>query len=944
MPNKNTEKKSYKDSLNLPKTDFPIRPDHKLDAESILARWKAEDIYKKAFLLNKGKEKFILHDGPPYANGHIHLGSSYNKMLKDIISKSQRMMGKHVPVTPGWDCHGLPIEFKVAEENKGLSRVETKKACRKYASKWIDIQREEFKALGVIMNWDHPYLTMDPGYEAKSLRAFGQFVKDGFIERKNKTIPWCAHCQTVLATAEIEHKERKDPSIFVPFSLKPEFVDKISPDLKGKDVGLLIWTTTPWTLPLNRAVLLKPKTKYAVLDVDGKLLVVGASLVDKLCAAFGVDKKVLAEFDSSILEGAKSVHPFIDGQETSVILDQSVLVEDGTACVHSAPGCGPEDYEVGIKNNLEIFSPLNPDGTYSEDILPVELAGMPVSEGQIWVIKKLAEKGKLQFKTSLRHPYPHCWRCRNGLIFRATKQWFFDLSKHDVRKKALEEIGKMDMKPETSRKRLSSTIEGRLEWCLSRQRVWGVPIPALLSEDGEQVFTSKELIDFVAKGVEKEGIEYWDAVTVEELKPLVKNLPEGVKFIKEQDILDVWFDSGVSHYSVVNGNAELAYPSDLYIEGKDQHRGWFQSSLLTSVALNGASPTKAVYTHGYTVDEKGHKMSKSLGNVVVPSDVVDKIGLDGLRLWASSIDLKDDPIMSDILVQNVREVFRKIRNNCRFLISNLYDFDFAKDAVPVEELYFADKYALSKLAQLNKEIKVAYTDADFTAVFHKLGDYAAIDLSSFYLDIVKDRLYCDKADSKIRRSAQTTCYYILDSLTRLIAPVLSVTAEIISDHYQKDKTESIHLQNFSSVEDLWAKLESSNSVTPEEWSTFWDALNKMRPAIMKAIEIEREKGTIKHPLEVSLTLNLDSGKEALALVDKTLNKLGDLTGQSGQQFLEELLVVSQVNITDDAGNLEPSELEGLKLKVAKAAGEKCQRCWKYEEGATELCQRCLAIV
>lgn len=942
MATENSEKKSYKDSLNLPKTDFPIRPNHKLDAEGVLARWKAEDLYKKAFDAHKGKEKFILHDGPPYANGNIHLGSAYNKMLKDIISKSQRMMGKYVPVTPGWDCHGLPIEFKVTQENKGLSRTEIKKACRAYASKWIDVQREEFKALGVVMNWEHPYLTMDPGYESKTLQAFGQFVEDGFIERKNKTVPWCAHCQTVLATAEIEYKDRKDPSIFVPFSLKPEFVDKISPGLQGRDVGLLIWTTTPWTLPLNRAVLLKPKTKYVVAEIKDQLVIVGEKLIDKLCAQFEVQKNVIAEFDSEVLEGAVSIHPFIEEQETPVILDQSVLVEDGTACVHSAPGCGPEDYEVGLKNNLEIFSPLSPDGKYTENILPGELKDMPVSDGQIWVIKKLAEKGKLLFKTSLRHPYPHCWRCRGGLMFRATKQWFFDLSKHSVRNKALEEINTMNMKPETSRKRLSSTIEGRLEWCLSRQRVWGVPIPALLSEDGSQVFTSKKLIDYVSVGVAKEGIEYWDAVTVDELKPLVENLPEDVELVKEQDILDVWFDSGVSHYAVLKGNPELGYPADLYIEGKDQHRGWFQSSLLTSVALEGKSCTRGIFTHGYTVDEKGQKMSKSLGNVVAPKDVMDEIGMDGLRMWASSIDLKDDPIMSKILIQNVREVFRKIRNNCRFLISNLYDFDFEKDAIPTKDLYFADKYALSKLAKLNKEIKESYVDADFTAVFHKLGDYAAIDLSSFYLDIVKDRLYCDKSDSKIRRAAQTTCYHILDTLTRLIAPVLSVTAELVSDHYQKDKKESIHLQTFSDAESIWEEATSGN-ISEEEWNAFWEAVNKMRPAIMKAIEVEREKGTIKHPLEVALTLSLDSSDKALAVTSKVLSQLGELTGQSGEQFLEELLVVSQVNIFNDY-ELPKSDLPGLSLKVGQAEGNKCQRCWKYEKGATELCQRCLAIV
>ena len=732
MAENKTEKISFKNTLNLPQTSFPIRPNAKIDDVALIERWEKEDLFAKSFAHNSGAKKYIFHDGPPYANGHIHIGHAYNKILKDIVTKAHRMLGLHVPVVPGWDCHGLPIELKVTQENPELKGAELKKACRASAQKWIDIQKGEFKRLGILMDWDNPYITMDFAYEASIVRAFGEFVEKGYIERKNKTVPWCPSCQTVLASAEIEYHERKDPSIYVLFTLGQSFTDTLIPALAGKPVSLIAWTTTPWTIPLNRAVLLKPTTAYVVLEVNGQYVALGKELADALCTAMETDKKVVAEFVSDDLVALQAYvkHPIIEGRTSPVLLDQSVLTQEGTACVHSAPGAGPEDYEIGVKNNLEIYSPVGPDGAYTAEIEPRELEGIKVQDAQGWVIKTLLANNKLLHKTSIRHSYPHCWRCRGGLIFRATKQWFCDLEKHDLKKRVIEAIETIATVPEKSINRLRATVEGRLEWCLSRQRAWGTPIPALLCTQCDYTHVTPELIKTVSKGIEKQGVEFWDTVTIDQLIPQDFTCPKckSKSFIKEQDILDVWFDSGVSHRAVLDARESQAYPADVYIEGQDQHRGWFQSSLLTSMVLNGKPSMKTIITHGFTVDAKGRKMSKSVGNVVSPQELIDVLGTDGVRLWTSSIDTSGDAVISDVLTKNVQEVFRKIRNTCRFLLSNIYDFDKAKDGVALDELQLIDQHALHKLCQLQHEILQGYVRHDFTAVFHRLGEYCSSDL------------------------------------------------------------------------------------------------------------------------------------------------------------------------------------------------------------------------
>lgn len=931
-------KVSFKDTLNLPTTDFPIRANSKEDDPVLVARWQKEGLYEKSFMVHHGAKKFILHDGPPYANGHIHAGHAYNKILKDIVTKSQRMMGKQVPVIPGWDCHGLPIELKVTQENPGIKGSELKKACRAYAQKWIDIQREEFKRLGVLMNWDHYYATMSFEYESAILRAFADFVSQGFIERKNKTVPWCPSCQTVLAQAEIEYQDQKDPSVFVKFALPEETIKALFPNVANRTVSLLVWTTTPWTLPLNKAVLIKPHAEYVVLDLNDQLIIVAKELAGKICTMMNAPKVIVAECMAEQLfgSGVKVRHPFIDSK-VPLILSDTVSLEDGTAFVHCAPGCGPEDYEVGVKNDLDIYSPISPDGKYTDEVIPKELAGMAVTDGQIWVIKKLAEVGTLFHKTSIKHSYPHCWRSKTPLIFRATKQWFCNLYKNDLKEKAVIAADSINALPEKSINRLKATLEGRLEWVLSRQRTWGVPIPALICADCDYTYSTPELINKVADEVAKYGIEYWDDASIESLLTAGFACPGCKKnnFKKEFDILDVWFESGVSHYAVFHTSDQQQFPANMYLEGKDQHRAWFQSSLLTGMVLNNQPPMREIVTHGFTVDAQGRKMSKSIGNVVSPQEMIDQLGTDGLRIWASSIDISGEAVISKLLLDNVKEIYRKNRNTLRFLLSNLYDFDIKKDALPFDQLMSIDQYALQTLAELNKQVIKAYDDYDFTLVSHKISDYCAAELSAFYLDIIKDRLYVEKSDGHLRRSAQTACWYILDTLNRLVAPIMSFTAEQISDCYQKDKKESIHLQKFA---DLSAY---GNGIDIDRWNM----LREIRSAILKAIEGLREKGIVKHSLEAQVTIHVDGNAPFVKQFDALVKDL-ERTNQGAAGFFKEFCIVSQFTIAKSADETIPSEYQGLSIGVQKADGDKCPRCWNWDVTTHEhkLCRRCQKVV
>lgn len=937
------EMRNFKDTLRLPQTDFPLRADAAINDPLMLQRWDREQLCARAQECHHGAQKFVLHDGPPYANGHIHLGHAYNKILKDIIAKSHRMMGMQTTVVPGWDCHGLPIDHKVSQEHPGLKGAEFKAACRQYAAHWMGVQREEFKRLGVLMDWENPYLTMNPGYESAIVHAFGEMVERGFIERKNKTIPWCFTCKTALASAEIEYQDRKDPSLYVLFRLTEDDQKKLIaqgalPSITAP-VHFLVWTTTPWTLPLNRAVLLREGIAYQVLK-RGDVYFVAAkervsALMQQCDAERTADWDVIATVDASVFAGSRVHHPFDDHRLCPIIFDLSVGVDEGTACVHCAPGCGPSDYEVGVKHGLEIYSPLAADGTYTPGVIPASLTGVRIVDAQGMVISALQERGVLLFKGSIRHSYPHCWRCHEGLMFRATPQWFCSLEHRDARAKALACVEKITFIPEQGKNFLRATIENRWEWCLSRQRAWGTPIVALVSHDGMSVYLDADFIKKVSAKIALEGIEYWDRVTMQELVAqgmLPHDFPI-TDYRKETDILDVWFDAGVSHAAVVRQDARLQFPADLYLEGLDQHRGWFQSSLLTSVLLNEVAPMRAIMTHGFTVDEKGRKMSKSLGNVVAPDEIIKRLGTDGLRLWVASIGNEGDAVVSDRLLVHVEQVYRKVRNTCRFLLQNLYDFDARRDALAIDQLTPFDRYALVQVWRLQEKVIDAYRACNVTAVFHLVGDYCTGELSAFYADIVKDRLYCDAENGHERRSTQTALWMILDALTRLIAPVLSFTAEQVADHYQAADHQSIHLQTFFA----WKNPEQLyGGVDPVSFDAQWKFLKELRSALLKLIEEQRAAGIVRHPLEAAVTLSSDA-LSGLTVIDDP------------EAFLRMFLIASQVTIVagrdvHDAA-LRPTALDGVSAKVMRATGTKCPRCWQWGDyaHADTLCSRCAAI-
>lgn len=980
-------KNPFQDTLNLPRTDFSIRANAQEKEPAIIQKWKEQNLFEHATHLNEGNEAFILHDGPPYANGHIHMGTAFNKILKDIVCKSKRMSGKYVPVTPGWDCHGLPIELKALAE-LGLDgtnitdRVTLKSVCRTYASKWIDIQREEFKNIGVIMDWDKPYITMDPSYEASIIRSLAVFAEKGYIERKGKTVPWCFSCKTVLATAEIEYHDRKDPSLYVLFPLEQReaklqfpFLYEQKPDL---EISFLIWTTTPWTIPLNRAVVLNPSATYVVLQGKevNQAFIVAKDMSDKICKEIGIEKAELCEFDALIFQGKRVTHPTIDRFMVPIILDEMVLVGEGTGCLHSAPGCGPEDYLLGIKNNLEIFSPLSADGTYSKGIEPSELEGMSIVDGQIWVIKNLAASGRLFHKTSVKHSYPHCWRCRNGLMFRATDQWFCDLRKNDLVGRTLDAIDSITFMPPWGQARLRAFIENRAEWCISRQRQWGVPITALICNSCEQTYLNQKFINKIADHVEEEGIEFWDRMTVETLKSMgilahdfACSGCKGSTFRLERDILDVWFDSGISHYAVLDHDSRYHVPANMYLEGSDQHRGWFQSSLLTSMVLHGKAQTKAILTHGYVVDKDKRKMSKSLGNVIAPQQIIDQYSRDILRLWVASADYESDIVISEKALQNVAEMYRKIRNTSRFLLSNLYDFDIHKDALDVKNLMYIDAYILSQLHELNENIREWYETYNYTAVIQALNNFCVNNLSALYLDISKDRLYCERPKSKARRSAQTATYHILDTLTHLMAPILSFLAEEVSDHYMSDKTQSIHLKNFASTlytDEVFVKTyqksmplhlvsDLANVMLPLRVQAHWIILEEVRDAVLKGIEKLREQGIVKHSLEAAVTVYIDKNHEqGQTLIDF----INDVTlSEDVVRFFKDWFIVSQFELVQSEEGLLETNVPWLFIGVDHAKGVKCPRCWQWDTVGTagiepdessspelSLCSRCKEVL
>lgn len=898
----------------------------------LLARWEEEKLYEKIRQASKGKPQFVFHDGPPYANGHIHIGHALNKILKDFIVKIMSMKGFDSGFIPGWDCHGLPIEHQVGKKLKekklSLEKSEIRKQCRTYAQEFVDIQREEFKRLGVFADWDNPYLTMDFSYEATIVREFGKFVDKGLVYKGLKPVHWCTSCQTALAEAEVEHADHTSPSIYVKFPVRSGIPESMGP-LNPTNLHMVIWTTTPWTLPANLAICLHPKFNYVAVSHGAETYIVAEERLSALVTEWELqDYKVIGTCKGADWENAICGHPFID-RESKVILGDHVTLEQGTGCVHTAPGHGQDDYIVGLKYGLEPYNPVNNAGVFQPDV--EHFAGMFVRKANPEITQKLKQDGFLIREEKINHSYPHCWRCHQPIIFRATNQWFISMDKNNLRKNALEGIGRTKWIPQWGRDRIYSMVENRPDWCVSRQRSWGVPITLFTCNDCGDFINSSDLFQRIAEGVEKHGADYWFDSSLEELLPAGTVCHCGGKeFSRESDILDVWFDSGVSHVAVIEKNPELNWPTDLYLEGSDQHRGWFHSSLLESIGTRDKEPYKAVLTHGYVVDGKGKKMSKSAGNVIAPQKIIDQHGAEILRLWVASENYREDIRVSNEILKRLTESYRKIRNTLRYLLGNLHDFDFQKNQVPVDEMIELDRYILHRFNILREKILAAFENYEFHVFYHSFSNFCIVELSAFYLDIIKDRLYTFPANSHERRSGQTALHILLMGMVRLIAPILSFTAEEVWSYLPKNNLEkdSVHLSEFP---------DAVNVNFDEETKRKWAFLVDLKGEVSKALENSRRDKVIGHSLDAVVKLELPDEYKSLI--------------KGHEDELKFIFIVSKVELVGGLGSegniFESESLKGVKVFSEMHLGKKCERCWNYfdpsaEEGRSneEICSRC----
>jgi isoleucyl-tRNA synthetase len=915
----------YKDTINLPRTPFPMKANLPRKEPELLAHWEETNLYETIMASRASGPQFILHDGPPYANGHIHIGTALNKLLKDFIIKSKTMAGFQAPYIPGWDCHGLPIELnvekKLGRDKKSVSTSEIRKKCRTYAMEFVDIQREEFKRLGVQADWDNPYLTLTPGYSATIVREFGKFAAAGDVYKSKKPIQWCASCRTALAEAEVEYQDDSTPSVYVKFALTAESLKKI-PEPARNNTSVLIWTTTPWTLPANLAICLHPDLDYVAVQAGSDVLILAEGLLERTLQICGIEKhEILERFKGRDLEGLVCRHPLYD-RDSQIILGEHVTLEAGTGCVHTAPGHGQEDYEVGLRYGLDIYAPVDDAGLFTEEV--AELAGQFVFKANSGIIERLRETGALLQEQEITHSYPHCWRCKKPVIFRATEQWFVSMEKNNLRDRALNCVTQTTWIPSWGIDRIRGMIESRPDWCLSRQRSWGVPIVAFYCTDCNHLLLDQAVINHVADLFEKDGSDIWFERSPAELLPAGTRCPacNHDTFTPETDILDVWFDSGVSHASVLERRAELNSPADLYLEGSDQHRGWFQSSLLTCVGTRDRAPYRSVLTHGFVMDGKGQKMAKSKGNVIPPEKVIKQYGAEVLRLWVASENYQDDMRISDDILKRISEAYRKIRNTCRFMLGNLSDFNPATDRVPYADLEEIDQWALQRLNQLVRRVVGSYERYEFHTVFHSITNFCIVDLSAVYLDIIKDRLYCSASGDATRKKAQSTLHEILKALLKLVAPILAFTAEEAWQFLPGDKEKSVHLARFP---------EPITEYDNDELCTRWDTLLQVREQVLKQLELARERKEIGNSLEAHVTITA---------AGKTFELL-----KSQAAFLPDMLIVSYVDLIRDK-NDAPTENEATVNTVIKRTdGSKCQRCWKYHHNAhPELCSRCAEAV
>ncbi|QJA06066.1 isoleucine--tRNA ligase [Thermosulfurimonas marina] len=924
----------WKKTLNLPQTDFPMKGKLPQREPEFLRFWESLKLYQK--LNQREGPLFVLHDGPPYANGRIHMGTALNKVLKDIILKSRRMMGFRAPYVPGWDCHGLPIELNVERElgvRRGeLPKNEIRQHCRAYAERFIHIQREEFRRLGVLGDWENPYLTMSPDYEATIAREFVRFLSSGQVYRRKKPVFWCTHCVTALAEAEVEYYDHRSPSVYVKFPLAKDALEALG---LSEPAAVLIWTTTPWTLPANLAVALHPEFDYVLVRWPGEEpLLLAEGRLSALCAELSRDlPEILLRVDPRKLEGRHAQHPFYE-RESLFILADYVTLEAGTGCVHIAPGHGEEDYESGLRYGLEVYSPVDDTGHFLPD-LPL-FGGLKIWKANPRILDLLRKKGRLLFAEEITHSYPHCWRCKKPVIFRATEQWFISMEAKGLREKALRAIEEVRWIPRWGRERIRGMVEKRPDWCLSRQRAWGVPLTVFTCTSCGEILREEKYYAKVLSLFEKEGTDPWFERSAAELLPEGTRCPAcgGTDFRKEEDILDVWFDSGVSFAAVLERRPELSFPADLYLEGSDQHRGWFQSSLLCAVGTRGKAPYKAVLTHGFVVDGQGRKMSKSLGNVIHPQDIIERYGAEILRLWVASEDYREDIRLSEEILRRLVEAYRKIRNTGRYLLGVLYDFDPERHLLSWEELPEFERYLLFRLGEVIRRVRRAYEEYEFHIAVQEIHRFCVVELSALSIDINRDRLYCEHPDSPRRRAAQTALYHALEALVRLAAPILSFTAEDLYQHFPfPRKTESVHLLSFPEV--TWPD-------PGPEFAQRWEKLLSLRGEITRALEIARkDKDLIGNSLEA----------QVLARVPGDLQEF--FTDPSWWAYFT---IVSDFRLADQLPDPEEGEVlyrseefPGLEILVCRAPGAKCERCWQWREevGRQEipgLCGRCAEVV
>ena len=940
----------WKHTLNLPRTDFPMRANLQKTEPAVIARWNEMGeggLYARIRERRAGAPQFVLHDGPPYANGKIHIGHVLNKVLKDVIVRSRTMAGFDAPYVPGWDCHGLPIELKVDQELGGkkrqLSVADFRRACRRYAQKFVERQAADFQRLGVSGDWARPYRTMTPDYQAAIVRALGRFVEQGVVYKGKKPVHWCLHCRTALAEAEVEYEDHRSPSIYVEFPMRGASAAALAekaPALAGRPVSVLIWTTTPWTIPSNLAVAFHPGLDYGVYAAGAAVIIIAEERRDAVAAAIGRDfGPPLATLKGRDLEGAVFAHPLYDRDSVGVLADY-VTLEQGTGAVHTAPGHGSDDYATGVRYGLDIYAPIGPSGRFDDDVGVV--GGEKVFDANPKVEAALAEAGKLWHRDTVDHTYPHCWRCLRPVIFLATWQWFIAMDADGLRKRALDAVRRVEWFPGWGEERIHGMLANRPDWCISRQRSWGVPIPAVYCTACREAVLTTALTDRAAAVFAEHGADAWYERDVGEFVPPDLRCPKcgGAGFERERDILDVWFDSGSSHEGVLGDHPELGWPYAVYLEGSDQYRGWFHSSLLVALGTRGAAPYRQVITHGFVVDETGRKMSKSLGNTVEPQTIIRRSGAEILRLWVAMVDYREEVRIGSHILERIVEAYRKIRNTLRILAGNLYDFDPAKDALPAGELLDVDRYALARYGEVASRVLAAYERYELQTVVHTVNNYLTVDVSAFYVDISKDRLYTLAPRARGRRSAQTVLHAIAGGVTRLLAPILPVTCDELWRHLPGADADSVHLADFPA---------DPASLVDRDLVARWDRLLALRDAVNGELEKLRQDKVVGTSLEASVTLTADGG-------------LADLL-EAHRDDLATLFITSAVTlrtgaVADDGPGSAARDGEdaavhrdadgSARIEAGRADGAKCPRCWRWvmppgtAPDATEsaVCDRC----